>query len=151
VNTIDHYSFKGHGLSAEDMNIGCLILSFQVVEDTQDQSNCLDGSVEILFAKKVEEGHYDDGSKILDVEDVFPSDLLSQIFEAESAIGESDKFKVFFIICENNFGLSIFIGKFLLEDGYSGLSLKLLFDPPDSFFIIGGDKDLPVFVFDVEV
>ena len=133
------------------MDVGCFVLSLQVVEDTQHQGDSLDGGVEILLPQKIEEGHDENGSQILNVEDMLPSDLLPQIFETEPAIRKSDEFKIFIIVRQNNFTFPIFIGKFLLKDGYPGLGLKLLLDPLDSFLIISSDNDLPLFVFDVEV
>ena len=61
------------------MNVGCFVLSLQVVEDTQHQGYCLDGGVEILLSQQIEKGHYYDGPQILNVEDMLPSDLLPQI------------------------------------------------------------------------
>ena len=61
------------------MNVGCFVLSLQVVEDAQHQSYCLDGGVEILLPQQIEEGHYYYGTQILNVEDMLPSDLLPQI------------------------------------------------------------------------
>ena len=133
------------------MNVGCFVLSLQVVEDARHQSYCLDGGVEILLPQQIEEGHYYYGTQILNVEDMLPSDLLPQIFETEPAIRKSDEFQVFIIVRQDNFAFPIFIGKFLLKDGYPGLGLELLLDPLDSFLTISSDNDLPLFVFDVEV
>lgn len=98
MTTVDHYSFERHRFSTEYMNIGCLVLSFEIVKDTQNKSNCLNGSVKLFFTEHVEKWQDDDWSKILDVEDVFPSDLQSQIFKIESAIWNGDVFEVFVVV-----------------------------------------------------
>ena len=59
------------------MNIGSFVLSLEVVEKSKSEGNCLNGGVLILFAKSIEKREDENRPKILDVEDMLPSDLFA--------------------------------------------------------------------------
>lgn len=75
VSTIDDNSFEWHGLSTKYMEIGSLILSFEIVQYSHNECCGLYGCVELFFAEFVEEREDDDGAEVLYIEDVLPSDL----------------------------------------------------------------------------
>lgn len=151
MGAVDEDSFERHGLATEDVHVGCFVLPFEVVEQSHDQGHSLDGSIKFLFAKCVEEGEDEDGSEVFDVEDVFPPDLSSQIFEAEDVAGDLDELQVFIVVGEDDLVVTFFVGEFLLEEGYFGLCFQLLLDPPDGLHFVGSEGDLSVFVLDGEV
>ena len=83
--TIYKYSFEGHRLSTEDMDEGCLELSFDIMSDTHNSCKWLHPSVQAFVAKKIHGGNDDYGAQVLDVENILPFYLSSQILYLDLA------------------------------------------------------------------
>lgn len=133
------------------MDEGCLVFTLQVMQNSQDQTNCLDIGVRFLLSKQVEKGQDEDGSQIFNVEHHFPSNLLSQILDSEGVGGQFGNFEWHLIVREDMLDFAILIGELLLQDWHFGLFFDLLFDPLDGAGLVGHNGELLVLVIDGQV
>jgi hypothetical protein len=86
MNTVDKHSLEWHGESTKYMHKGSLILSFGIVKQGHNQGPALNLSILLLISKQVENWKDKQWSKILDVEDIVPSDLFAKIFDSQDSV-----------------------------------------------------------------
>ena len=91
------------------MNIGSFIFSLEIVEKCKNKGDSLNGGVLIFFAESIEKREDENRPKILDIEDMFPSNLPPQIFQIQATLRNINKLNINLIIRQHNLLLSIFI------------------------------------------
>lgn len=86
MQRVNKYSFEWHRSSAKNMNISSLKLSLNIMQNGHSQSNILNLVIILPLAKQEEKWEDKKRPSILNIEDIVPSDLSTQIFQIKFSI-----------------------------------------------------------------
>ena len=115
MNAVYEHSLEWHRVPAENMHKCRFILSFTVVNQSHHQSPTLNVSKLLLVSQQVKDRENKDRPKILNVKNVVPADLLSEVLQAQLIIGwQLGKFERNLIIRKDDLFVIGLEGDFLL-------------------------------------
>lgn len=83
MNTVDENSLEWHRISTEHMDQSCFVFSLGVMDQGHDQGPALNVGVLVLVSCQVEDREDKERAKVLNVENVVPPDLFTQILQGK--------------------------------------------------------------------
>lgn len=92
------------------MNVGCFVLSLQIVQNSQNQSSSLNVSVKLFLSDEIEEWQDEDGPKVLYIEHHLPPNLFAEIFDAQIVGWQFSYFKRHLVVTQENLFVTILVG-----------------------------------------